>query len=201
MLREDVPFEQLNKLHVLFGAGIEYNLPVGFGARAELVTFDRDAQYGNLSLHYRFGGRSAPVDLTKELAPAPIVQTPDEEPPEPVTLPPLVLPVAYFDSNSVALNADALVGLQSLSEHMVADPSLVMVLVGHADKSGPAEYNLMLAQRRVVEVARYLVDRGVTVDQIEGYTKGEDSPAIDDESAEAYASNRRVMIYRQDELL
>jgi len=85
---DDVPYEQLNEIHVLFGAGVEYGFESGLGVRAELVSEDTDAKYAQLAVLYRFGDTrdsradTRTVDI-REPAPAADI-TPSIPEPEPV---------------------------------------------------------------------------------------------------------------------
>jgi outer membrane protein OmpA-like peptidoglycan-associated protein len=51
----EVPFRTVDANHWLWGAGVEYMNPNGFGARAELISVAEDVQYGQLGMIYRFG--------------------------------------------------------------------------------------------------------------------------------------------------
>ncbi len=84
-----VNFTRTNDAHVLFGAGLEYNTRFGIGARAELISFDQDAQFAQFGLLYRFGQRSNKQPELAEIVqtvapPAPVVVVP---PPQPVVEP------------------------------------------------------------------------------------------------------------------
>ncbi len=93
---EVVSFERVNDFHLLAGIGLEYGFNFGLGVRAELVSFDEDAQLAQLGLVYRFGdaGDSRPAP---RVAPAP-------EPlpaPAPTAAPvPLPVPSAPADSDN-----------------------------------------------------------------------------------------------------
>jgi len=50
-----VRFDRINDFHLLAGLGLEYGFSFGLGVRAELISFDEDAQYAQLGLVYRFG--------------------------------------------------------------------------------------------------------------------------------------------------
>ena len=65
-------------------------------------------------------------------------------------------------------------------------------IVGHADAQGSDEYNLALGLRRAAETKRYLAALGVEESRMEIVTFGEERPAVQGESQEAYALNRRA---------
>lgn len=52
-----VNFTREEEIRPLYGAGLEYNMRSGLGLRAEVISFDTDAQYAQLGLMYRLGQR------------------------------------------------------------------------------------------------------------------------------------------------
>jgi OOP family OmpA-OmpF porin len=54
-----------------------------------------------------------------------------------------------------------------------SDPSKRIVLGGHTDSQGSAEYNKPLSNRRAKRVADYFIKNGVNPDQIETVGYGE----------------------------
>ena len=53
----NVPFNQVNQASLLAGVGLEYGFDFGLALRGEIIAFDKDAQYAQLGLVYRFGDR------------------------------------------------------------------------------------------------------------------------------------------------
>lgn len=51
----NAPYSQRNSTQMLVGAGLEYATQLGVGLRAEVISFDADAQYAQLGLIYRLG--------------------------------------------------------------------------------------------------------------------------------------------------
>lgn len=66
----EISYTRSNDTQLLYGAGLEYMTRSGFGLRGELISFDRDAQYAQLGLMYRFGRNQQRAALTQ----APVVQ-------------------------------------------------------------------------------------------------------------------------------
>jgi len=56
----DIATEQLNRFHLVLGAGAAYSLTRGWSVRAEWMGHDVDVAHGQLSLLYRFGRSSSP---------------------------------------------------------------------------------------------------------------------------------------------
>ena len=74
----------------------------------------------------------------------------------------------------------------------------VSVLIeGHCDERGTREYNLALGERRAEEIRKYLVSIGVSPQQIEVVSYGEERPEDPEHNEAAWARNRRaILIYR-----
>ena len=88
-----IGFERENDGQLVLGLGVEYGLRFGLGIRAEFISYEQDAQYGGLSLLYRFGGRRQAVkepELNLPTIPAPVetLPAPPPLPPQPEFLPP-----------------------------------------------------------------------------------------------------------------
>lgn len=73
----DVSFERANDTQLLVGAGAEYGWRNGIGVRGEVILFDKDAQFAQLGVIYRVGGRGAgglaeaPIELPTAVVQAP----------------------------------------------------------------------------------------------------------------------------------
>lgn len=77
---------------------------------------------------------------------------------------------------------------------MQEDPLSAIVIEGHTDSQGGADYNRTLSERRAEVVRDYLVSRGVAADRITARGLGLTRPIADNKSAEGRANNRRVEI-------
>jgi outer membrane protein OmpA-like peptidoglycan-associated protein/opacity protein-like surface antigen len=87
-----VDASRVNDFQVTAGLGAEYALRSGLAVRAEYISYDKDAQYGGLSLLYRFGrARDAGFGGAGELPSLPPPQPISTLPPPPA---PAELPVA-----------------------------------------------------------------------------------------------------------
>lgn len=65
---------------------------------------------------------------------------------------------------------------------------------GHADNSGPAERNKIVAMARAVSTKRYMTDHGIAASKITVASRGSSEPVADNETEEGRAQNRRVEI-------
>jgi peptidoglycan-associated lipoprotein len=100
----------------------------------------------------------------------------------------------YFDFDKATVNGDERSKLVAVSEWFKANPGHALFLAGHADKRGTPEYNRALGERRADAVREYLVGLGISADVLYATSYGSDRPAIDGDTEEAYAKNRRVEI-------
>jgi outer membrane protein OmpA-like peptidoglycan-associated protein len=100
----------------------------------------------------------------------------------------------YFDFRSTRLRADAVRVLQDTVALMDTRDPWALLVQGHADHHGPAEYNRVLAERRADVVKRFLVELGVPDSSIRVVTIGQAGALCDDPTPECQQLNRRVHI-------
>jgi peptidoglycan-associated lipoprotein len=100
----------------------------------------------------------------------------------------------YFDFDKSTINAEERGKLDAVSQWYKSNPGHSLFLAGHADKRGTPEYNRALGERRALAVREYLVGLGLPADQLFTNSYGSDRPAVDGDTEEAYAKNRRVEI-------
>src|SRR6266508_2159228 len=73
---------------------------------------------------------------------------------------------AYFALDSAQIGDDQKAALQKDADWMKRWASTKVMVEGHADSRGSAEYNLALGERRATAVRTYLVNLGVGTDRI-----------------------------------
>jgi peptidoglycan-associated lipoprotein len=100
----------------------------------------------------------------------------------------------YFDFDKSTISGAERGKLQQVSDWFKANPGHSLFLAGHADKRGTAEYNRALGERRALAVREYLVGLGLPAGALYTNSYGSDRPAVDGDTEEAYAKNRRVEI-------
>jgi peptidoglycan-associated lipoprotein len=100
----------------------------------------------------------------------------------------------YFDFDMSTISGAERGKLDAVSEWFKANPGHSLFLAGHADKRGTPEYNRALGERRALAVREYLVGLGLPAGALYTNSYGSDRPAIDGDTEEAYAKNRRVEI-------
>ena len=68
----------------------------------------------------------------------------------------------------------------------------MIVVEGHCDERGTAEYNLALGERRANAATKFLVDMGVDAKRIKTLSYGEELPLDKGHTEDAWARNRRA---------
>ena len=74
---------------------------------------------------------------------------------------------------------------------LAANSGVQIRVDGYCDERGSDEYNLALGSRRAAAAKRYLVDHGVSADQITTASYGEERPLDPGHNETAWALNRR----------
>jgi peptidoglycan-associated lipoprotein len=97
----------------------------------------------------------------------------------------------YFDFDQSAIKASEREKLKAAKEYLDKNPSHRIVLEGHCDWRGTAEYNLGLGDRRAAAVKKYLTSIGVSADKLETVSKGSLEAAKNADAA-TMAKDRRV---------
>jgi peptidoglycan-associated lipoprotein len=96
-----------------------------------------------------------------------------------------------FDLDSAQVRDDARPLLQKNADWMKRWASTKIMIEGHADSRGSAEYNLALGERRATAVRAYLVNLGLAADRVQVVSKGKESPTCSDENEACWQQNRR----------
>ena len=99
--------------------------------------------------------------------------------------------VVSFDFNSFEVRQAELSKLEAQVALMKSDPTLLVVIEGHADERGTREYNLALGERRASAVRDYLVALGVNPNRIQTISFGKERPVDPRSLSEAWSKNRR----------
>jgi len=103
----------------------------------------------------------------------------------------------YFDFDRFDVKDEFRPVLEGHAQVLMADRSLRLVIEGHADERGGAEYNLALGQKRAQAVVKALVLLGAADLQLEAVSFGDTRPVVPDSSEAAWARNRRAEVKRQ----
>lgn len=99
----------------------------------------------------------------------------------------------YFDFDRSDLRQDARNSLAKNAEFMLKSNKTAKVMIeGHCDERGSAEYNLALGERRATSALQYLITLGVQPDRLSIVSYGKEKPAVQGNDEEAWAKNRRA---------
>lgn len=111
---------------------------------------------------------------------------------------PLSTTTFYFPFDSSEISAEDMKILEAHARLLLDNPDQNLIIEGHTDERGSAEYNLALGERRADAVKRVLTLSGVASTRIESVSFGEENPAVFGEGEEAWSQNRRAeLIYTQ----
>ncbi len=102
-------------------------------------------------------------------------------------------PHIRFDFDRSDIRPDAVEVLSLMTEHLLDNESVQLLVVGHADERGTNDYNLALGNRRASAVRDAMVSQGLPSNRIRTDSFGEDQPLELDSTLAAWSSNRRVV--------
>ena len=102
------------------------------------------------------------------------------------------LNTVYFAFDRHDLSEDSLRTLKDNASTIMANPGWSVRVEGHCDERGTIEYNLELGAQRARAVLDYLVSLGVSVDQLDLRSYGEEKPADLGQGEAAWSRNRRA---------
>lgn len=148
--------------------------------------------------------------------PPPVVEAPPPPPPPPPPDPPPPAPTAalseeeifarktvdelnaerpldtvYFDYDRSDLREDARNTVARHADWMRRWSSTRIVIEGHCDERGTAEYNVALGDRRAQAVRTYLMSLGISPDRVQAISKGKETPVCTDSTESCWQQNRR----------
>jgi peptidoglycan-associated lipoprotein len=98
----------------------------------------------------------------------------------------------YFDFDSSELSENAQMTLNRQAAFLNVNPTLVIVVEGHADERGTREYNLALGDRRATAVRDYLLAKGLNSARVRTVSYGKERPAVEGSTEAAWEKNRRA---------
>ena len=117
-----------------------------------------------------------PPPAAEEIAPAPIKEIAD----------------VFFDFDKYAIRSDAAATLVQNAQILQNSNTDSNVLIeGHCDERGTAEYNMVLGERRAQAVKNYLVDLGVPSSRIQIVSYGKERPFCTEHYDACWDQNRR----------
>ena len=102
------------------------------------------------------------------------------------------MPDVLFDTGSYTLKPAARERLARVSGIVLAYPDLRLEIEGHTDSVGSDEYNQILSEKRAASVRDYLMNNGVSINNVIARGLGKGNPVADNSTAAGRKLNRRV---------
>jgi outer membrane protein OmpA-like peptidoglycan-associated protein len=99
-----------------------------------------------------------------------------------------------FDFDSDRLRPESTPTLDELYDVLSKHGDLAVIIEGHTDDRGDADYNQKLSARRAAAVVSHLTGRGIAAARLTAMGKGESEPAVSNATAAGQEQNRRVVI-------
>jgi peptidoglycan-associated lipoprotein len=99
---------------------------------------------------------------------------------------------AFFELDSADLNDEGRAIVSANAELLKKFPTWMILIEGHCDERGTAEYNLALGERRAAAVLTYLVSLGVSPNRLRTVSYGKEFPFDAGHDENAWAQNRRA---------
>ena len=111
----------------------------------------------------------------------------------------LTLGDVLFDSSKSTLKAGALRTIDQLAQFLDKNPTRKILIEGHTDSVGGAEFNRGLSKSRAAAVQTALAEKKIGADRVSIAGLGEDFPVANNETAAGRQQNRRVEVIFSDE--
>ena len=104
-----------------------------------------------------------------------------------------ILDKVYFEYNKAVIKSESFPILDAVAATLEGNPDIQLIEVqGHTDERGNDAYNLELSDKRAKAVVKYLADKGIAADRLQGQGYGETQPIERKSNEAAWAKNRRV---------
>ena len=110
---------------------------------------------------------------------------------------PLSKRTVYFMLDSSEVMPDFIPVIAAHAQYLIANPAQKITLEGNTDERGSPEYNIALGEQRAKSVAGMMKVQGVSENQLNIVSYGEEKPAAFGSDESAWEKNRRVEIVYQ----
>ncbi|MCH7673589.1 OmpA family protein [candidate division KSB1 bacterium] len=105
---------------------------------------------------------------------------------------PLVLKTINFDFDRSSLTPTAKAMLAENARQLLENPAVSVRIEGHCDERGTVEYNLALGEMRAMVTRDYLINYGISPNQITVLSYGKERPLDPRHTPDAWDKNRRA---------
>jgi outer membrane protein OmpA-like peptidoglycan-associated protein/outer membrane protein W len=193
-LTADLTYRYLDGNDIVFASQTTANpLLLPFPGEFNGTYEDQSLTFG---LRYSFATAAPPPPPPPQPEPPPPPPAPPPAPPAPPPAPVYEARdfIVYFPFDQSILTPEAQQVVSEAAQYAAAGGASRIVVVGHADTSGSARYNVGLSQRRAKAVADALVGLGVNSSTLSVDWKGESEPAVATGDGVKEPLNRRSTI-------
>lgn len=98
----------------------------------------------------------------------------------------------HFEFDKYEIGPDQAKVLDATADWLRTESRVLVLVEGHCDERGTAEYNVALGDRRAKATMNYLVAHGVAKTRLSALSYGEQRPACDQHTEQCWAKNRRA---------
>ncbi|MCH7754510.1 OmpA family protein [candidate division KSB1 bacterium] len=105
---------------------------------------------------------------------------------------PIVLRTINFDFDRSSLTPTAKAMLAENARQLLENPAVSVRIEGHCDERGTVEYNLALGEMRAMVTRDYLINYGISPNQITVLSYGKERPLDPRHTPDAWDKNRRA---------
>ncbi len=103
-----------------------------------------------------------------------------------------------FEVNKANLTADLRTSLAKIAGILLVFKASNIIIEGHTDNQGSADYNQKLSEKRAENVMNFLVEQGVEQTRLSSVGYGLTKPIADNTTKEGRQKNRRVDLIIQE---
>jgi peptidoglycan-associated lipoprotein len=104
----------------------------------------------------------------------------------------LNMPTVYFAYDQSRIGTAQVKKLEAVAGYLERHRELGLIIEGHCDEKGSAEYNVGLGERRALSVRDYLERLGIPAVRLRTISYGSERPEVLEHTQAAWAKNRRA---------
>lgn len=97
----------------------------------------------------------------------------------------------YFDYDKADLRTQDLSAVSQDAAFLQQHPGMKVVIGGHCDERGSAEYNIALGQNRALSLQKALEDKGIAASRLRVVSYGKEKPFCTESNEDCWQKNRR----------
>lgn len=102
--------------------------------------------------------------------------------------------IVEFETNQTTIHPEYAAELDFLVQEIQGIEAYKIMIAGHTDSEGNANFNYQLGQKRALAIQQYLAERGISVSTIKTISYGEARPKRNNETHGGKAKNRRAEV-------